>query len=79
MQPDCLENMAAITRKFISINLSNGKITTEPVDQTAIMDFIGGRGVGVSYLFRKMLSWIVIISFGVGQKTASRHVRSWKN
>ena len=46
--------MSAITRKFIRINLSNGKITTEPVDQSAIMDFIGGRGVGVSYLFREL-------------------------
>ena len=46
--------MSGFTGKFIRINLSNGKITTEPVDQHAIMDFIGGRGVGVSYLFREL-------------------------
>jgi aldehyde:ferredoxin oxidoreductase len=46
--------MPGFTGKLIRINLSNGKITNEQVDQTAIMDFIGGRGVGVSYLFREL-------------------------
>jgi aldehyde:ferredoxin oxidoreductase len=46
--------MPGFTGKFIRINLSNGKVTNEPVDKTAITNFIGGRGVAASYLYREL-------------------------
>lgn len=47
--------MGAITRKFLRVNLSNGKITEEPIDDQVAVDFIGGSGFGISYLYRELV------------------------
>src|SRR5512141_2106615 len=38
--------------KFIKINLSNGEVQTETISDKVQTDFIGGRGIGVYYLYR---------------------------
>ncbi len=42
------------TGNLLRVNLSTGKITTENIDKSIILDFIGGRGLGVSYLLREL-------------------------
>ena len=32
--------------KILRINLSNGKITTEPLPEKLVRDYLGGRGFG---------------------------------
>ncbi len=46
--------MKGITRKFIRINLSNGKIGEEAIPEPVETDFIGGRGFGIHYLYREV-------------------------
>jgi aldehyde:ferredoxin oxidoreductase len=46
--------MTGPERKLLRINLSSGKINTEAIDDGVIMDFIGGRGLGVYYLYREV-------------------------
>ena len=46
--------MAAINRKLLRVNLSNRKVTEEPIDESAAKDFVGGRGLGVYYLYREL-------------------------
>lgn len=48
------KEMAGHARKFIRINLSTGKVETEPVAEPVVMDFIGGRGFGISYLYQEL-------------------------
>jgi len=40
--------------KFLRINLSKGEITTEAVEESVVMDFVGGRGLGINYLYREL-------------------------
>src|SRR4030067_2135842 len=47
--------MAAIARKLLRINLSNRKVTEEPIAESILKDFIGGRGLGVNHLYRELL------------------------
>jgi aldehyde:ferredoxin oxidoreductase len=42
------------TGKFLRINLSTSEIETGEVDQQTALDFIGGRGYGVSYLYQEL-------------------------
>jgi len=42
------------TGKFLRINLSKGEITTEAVEESVVMDFVGGRGLGINYLYREL-------------------------
>jgi aldehyde:ferredoxin oxidoreductase len=46
--------MAAVTRKLLRVNLSNRKITEEPIDDAVARDFVGGRGLGAYYLYREL-------------------------
>ncbi len=46
--------MAGYTAKFLRINLSTGKIGRECVDESAMMNFLGGRGFGISYLYQEL-------------------------
>lgn len=46
--------MALNTGKLLRIDLSSGKITAESVPEAIAADFIGGRGYGVSYLYREL-------------------------
>jgi aldehyde:ferredoxin oxidoreductase len=46
--------MAAITRKLLRVNLSNRKVTEEPIDEVVAKDFVGGRGLGIYYLYREL-------------------------
>ena len=40
--------------RFLRINLSNGETKSETVDEQVTKDFIGGRGYGISYLYREL-------------------------
>lgn len=46
--------MKGITRKFLRINLSNGKVGVEAIPEQVEIDFIGGRGFGIHYLYREL-------------------------
>ena len=46
--------MAKNLGKFLRINLSNGKIETEPVEEQVRLDFVGGRGFGIHYLYQEL-------------------------
>ncbi len=46
--------MKVISRKLLRINLSTGKVTEEPVADSVVTDFIGGRGLGINYLYREL-------------------------
>jgi len=43
--------MALNTGKILRVNLSSGKVTTESVPEQIALDFIGGRGYGIRYLY----------------------------
>jgi aldehyde:ferredoxin oxidoreductase len=47
--------MAVITRKLLRINLSNSKVTEEPIAEPILKDFVGGRGLGVNYLYQELV------------------------
>lgn len=42
------------TGRFLRINLSTGKTVTESVPEKVAMDFIGGRGYGIKYLYDEL-------------------------
>ncbi|MBW1801124.1 MAG: hypothetical protein JRJ85_10400, partial [Deltaproteobacteria bacterium] len=46
--------MALNTGKFLRINLTTGKASTEPVPESVATDFIGGRGYGIRYLYDEL-------------------------
>jgi aldehyde:ferredoxin oxidoreductase len=46
--------MTPNTGKFLRINLSTSETETGEVDQQTAIDFIGGRGYGVSYLYKEL-------------------------
>ncbi len=46
--------MAGHTNRFLRINLSTGEIGAESVAEQVIMDFIGGRGLGIHYLYQEL-------------------------
>jgi aldehyde:ferredoxin oxidoreductase len=46
--------MALNTGRFLRINLSNGKTITESVPEKVAIDFIGGRGYGIRYLYEEI-------------------------
>jgi aldehyde:ferredoxin oxidoreductase len=43
-----------MTYKYIKINLSTGKVSTEAVEERAIRDFVGGRGFGAYHLMKEL-------------------------
>ena len=71
--------------KFLRINLSTGEMKTEPVDDQVTMDFIGGRGYGISYLCRELVPNVepygednkLIVLNGVLAGTAAQAVSRW--
>ena len=46
--------MAVYTGRFLRVNLSNGQIAEESVPEQVAVDFIGGRGYGVRYLYEEL-------------------------
>jgi aldehyde:ferredoxin oxidoreductase len=40
--------------KYLRVNLSSGSVVDEPYDQREAADFIGGRGFGISHLYREV-------------------------
>jgi len=46
--------MKGITRKFLRINLSTGKMGEEAIPEQVETDFVGGRGFGIYYLYREL-------------------------
>ncbi|MFC1867072.1 aldehyde ferredoxin oxidoreductase family protein [Thermodesulfobacteriota bacterium] len=46
--------MTAMTRKFLRVNLSNGKVEEESIEEQVAIDFIGGSGFGISYLYKEL-------------------------
>ncbi|MHB8104369.1 MAG: aldehyde ferredoxin oxidoreductase family protein [Dehalococcoidales bacterium] len=43
--------MALNTGKILRVNLSNGKVSTESVPESIAVDFVGGRGYGIKYVY----------------------------
>jgi len=46
--------MAVNTGRFLKINLSTGKAVTESVPEQVALNFIGGRGYGIKYLYDEL-------------------------
>jgi aldehyde:ferredoxin oxidoreductase len=46
--------MAPNTGRFLRINLSSGKTTTEPVPESVAADFVGARGYGIRFLYDEL-------------------------
>ncbi len=46
--------MTLNTGKFLKVNLSSGKIMTETVPEQVALDFVGGRGYGIKYLYDEL-------------------------
>jgi aldehyde:ferredoxin oxidoreductase len=77
--------MAATTRKLLRINLSNRKVTGELVAEPIVKDFIGARGLGVSYLYNELTPGIdplgeqnkLILVTGVLAGTNAQAVSRW--
>lgn len=46
--------MSEYEARFLRINLSTGQIMKESVEKKIVMDFVGGRGFGVNYLYREL-------------------------
>lgn len=40
--------------RLLRVNLSTGKVSTEPIDMQDARDFVGGRGFGVKYLYKEL-------------------------
>ena len=40
--------------RLLRINLSTKEVRTEPIEEQIRTDFIGGRGLGVSYLYKEL-------------------------
>lgn len=77
--------MAGYTAKFLRINLSTGETGTETVPDKVIMDFIGGRGFGINYLYQELTPGIdplgehnkLIILTGPLAGTSAQSVARW--
>jgi aldehyde:ferredoxin oxidoreductase len=48
--------MIQLVRKGLKVNLSNGEIREEPVEERVAADFIGGSGFGIYYLYRDLMA-----------------------
>lgn len=46
--------MYGYTGKLLRVNLSSGESKVEPIPEPVIKDFLGGRGLGVSYLYQEL-------------------------
>ncbi|MFC2004939.1 aldehyde ferredoxin oxidoreductase family protein, partial [Chloroflexota bacterium] len=46
--------MAVYSGRLLKINLSSGEIATEPVPEQVAVDFVGGRGYGIRYLYEEL-------------------------
>ncbi len=46
--------MAVHTGRFLRINLSTGEVGVESVPEQVAVDFIGGRGYGIKYLYQEL-------------------------
>ncbi len=46
--------MAVNTGRFLRVNLSTGKTTTDSVPEQVARDFVGGRGYGIRYLYDEL-------------------------
>ena len=73
------------TGKYIRINLSNGKTTVDIVPEKIALDFIGGRGYGIRYLYNEITPDIdplgednkIIILNGALAGTSAQAVSRW--
>jgi len=71
--------------RFLRINLSTGETKTETIDEQVTKDFIGGRGYGISYLYRELAPNVepygednkLIVLNGVLAGTAAQAVSRW--
>ncbi|MDP2916467.1 MAG: aldehyde ferredoxin oxidoreductase family protein [Dehalococcoidia bacterium] len=42
------------TGRLLRVDLSTGRVTREMVDEQTALDFVGGRGFGINYLYREV-------------------------
>ena len=77
--------MAGRTGKFLRINLSTGEIEIESVAEQVTVDFIGGRGYGIKYLYQELAPNVdplgehnkLILVNGVLAGTSAQSVSRW--
>jgi len=77
--------MTGYTARFLRINLSTREIGTELVPDKVIIDFIGGRGFGINYLYQELAPGIdplsehnkLLILTGVLAGTSAQSVARW--
>ena len=77
--------MAEHSPKYLRVNLSTGEIKTESVDEKTVMDFVGGRGFGISTLYNELAPGVdpfgeenkLILLTGVLAGTPAQAVSRW--
>ncbi|MFH0821106.1 MAG: aldehyde ferredoxin oxidoreductase family protein [Pseudomonadota bacterium] len=77
--------MGAPVPKFLRVNLSTGLIETGSVDEKTRMDFVGGRGFGISTLYKELMPGTdplgehnkLILLNGVLAGTSAQAVSRW--
>ncbi len=77
--------MAKRTGRFLRINLSTGEMMVESVAEQVRMDFVGGRGFGINYLYQELTPGIdplgehnkLIVLNGVLAGTTAQAVSRW--
>ncbi len=71
--------------RFLRINLSNQEIATEIVPDQVALDFVGGRGFGINYLYQELAPGVdplgehnkLLILTGVLAGTSAQSVSRW--
>ncbi len=71
--------------RFLRINLSNQEIGTEIVPDQLALDFVGGRGFGINYLYQELAPGVdplgehnkLLILTGVLAGTSAQSVSRW--
>ena len=46
--------MSTYTSQFLRVNLTTGAIRAEPIPEQVKRDFVGGRGLGIKYLYDEL-------------------------
>jgi aldehyde:ferredoxin oxidoreductase len=70
---------------LLRINLSTGRIEKEPIEKQDILDFVGGRGFGIKYLYKEVPAKIdplspenkLILATGVLGGTTAQTASRW--
>ncbi|MFC2068116.1 aldehyde ferredoxin oxidoreductase family protein [Chloroflexota bacterium] len=77
--------MTKYTRRFLRVNLSSREISIEAIGEDVVMNFIGGRGFGINYLYQELSPGIdplgehnkLLLLTGVLAGTSAQSVSRW--